>query len=116
MVSNCRRRRLASSSRRMESAFRLLPISRRSFHTRSHLVKTNGLREQPTVVGVVHEVGACGVNTDPDCDGGVGIGFGSTRTWKYQAPPVLSTNATFVPSIESSGDVLICPPVCVTVL
>src|SRR5450432_133584 len=71
---------------------------------------------QSGVVGVVHEVGVCGLNTVPSCDGGVGIGFGSTRTWKYEAPPVLSTNATFVPSVESTGEVLICPPVWVTVL
>jgi len=71
---------------------------------------------QPTVVGVAHEVGVCGLNTDPACDGGVGIGFGSTRTWKYEAPLVLSTNAAMVPSADSVGDVLICPPDCVTVL
>ena len=71
---------------------------------------------QPTVVGVVHEVGVVGLSTVPDCAGGIGTGFGSTRTWKYEPPLVLSTNATFVPSAESVGDVLICPPVCVTVL
>ena len=65
---------------------------------------------QPAVVGVVHEVGVSGLNTEPDCDGGVGIGFGSNRTWKYEPALVLSTNATLVPSIESAGDVLICPP------
>src|SRR5580704_691292 len=71
---------------------------------------------QPGVVGVVQVVGVSGLNTVPDCDGGTGIGFGSTRTWKYDAPAVLSTNATFVPSTDSVGDVLIWPPVCVTVL
>src|ERR1022692_172909 len=71
---------------------------------------------QPAVVGVAHGVGVCGLNTVPACDGGVGIGFGSTSTWKYEAPLVLSTNATFVPSVDSAGDVVICPPVCVTVL
>src|SRR5580704_2547121 len=69
---------------------------------------------QPGVVGVVHVVGVSGLNTVPDCDGG--IGFGNARTWKYEPVLVLSTNATFVPSTDSSGDVLICPPVWVTVL
>ncbi len=71
---------------------------------------------QPGVVGVVQVLGVSGLNTVPSCVVGVGIGFGSTSTWKYEPPLVLSTNATFVPSVESSGDVLICPPVCVTVL
>src|ERR1700736_3860411 len=70
----------------------------------------------PGVVGFVQVVGVSGVNTVPDCDGGAGIGFGSTSTWKYEAPAVLSTNATFVPFTDKLGDVLICPPVCVTVL
>src|SRR5208282_4354445 len=71
---------------------------------------------QPGVVGVVHVVGVCGLSTVPACDGGAGIGFGSTRTWKYEPELVLSTNATLVPSADNVGDVLICPPVCVTVL
>jgi hypothetical protein len=33
-----------------------------------------------------------------------------------EAPLVLSRNATFVPSVESAGAVLICAPVWVTVL
>jgi hypothetical protein len=70
----------------------------------------------PAVVGVVHEVGVSGLSTEPDCAGGAGIGFGRYRTWKYEPALVLSTNATLVPSAESAGDVLICPPVCVTVL
>src|SRR5271163_4121903 len=71
---------------------------------------------QPAVVGVVHVVGVSGLNTVPDCDGGVGIGLGSARTWKYEPVLVLSTNATFVPSTDSSGDVLICPAVCIAML
>jgi hypothetical protein len=50
-------------------------------------------------------VGICGLRTVPVCEGGVGIGFGKTSTWKYDAPLVLSTNATFVPSTESVGEV-----------
>src|ERR1700683_563047 len=69
----------------------------------------------PGVVGLGHEVGVCGASTVPTCAGGDGIGLGSTRTWKYGTPFVLSTNATCVPSVESAGDVLIWPPVCVTV-
>src|ERR1700733_2332427 len=71
---------------------------------------------QPAVVGAVHEVGVSGANTVPECAGGVGIGLGSTRTWKYDPLLVLSTNATLVPSAEISGEVLIWPPVWVTVL
>ena len=71
---------------------------------------------QPAVVGLAHVVGVCGLNTLPLCDGGVGIGLGRTRTWKYEPELVLSTNATFVPSVESTGEVLIWPPVWVTVL
>ena len=71
---------------------------------------------QPAVVGLEHDVGVCALKTVPVCEGGTGIGLGSTRTWKYEPALVLSTNATFVPSVDSTGDVLTCPPVWVTVL
>ncbi len=71
----------------------------------------------PGVVGLVHEVGVCGLNTVPiERAGGVGIGLGSTRTWKYEPLLVDSTKATLVPSLESSGEVRIWPPLWVTVL
>jgi hypothetical protein len=70
---------------------------------------------QKVVVGSVHGSGVSGLNTVPSWDGGVGIVLGSTRTWNYEAPLVLSTNATLVPSVEITGDVSIRPP-CVAAL
>src|SRR6516165_4019210 len=72
---------------------------------------------QPGVVGPAAQVvGVCGLNTVPVCEGGVGIGLGRASTWKYVALPVLETKATFFPSPEIVGDVVICSPDCNAVL
>jgi hypothetical protein len=71
---------------------------------------------QFAVTVALHELGVAGAKTVPVCDGGIGIGFGRTSTWKYDPPEVLSTKATFFPSTDKTGEVRICPPVCVRVL